>query len=128
MSQQNIDVARRTLEAFNTTGVGAAIDGMDPEVEFVGGGGAVYHGHAGVRELESLLRESFDEIRIEADEFRTAGDAVIALGRIRVQGRASGAAGESRRAWVMTFAAGRIVRLQTYEDQDEALEAVGALD
>jgi ketosteroid isomerase-like protein len=50
---------------------------------------------------------------------------VIALGRIRGQGRDSGAAIDSRAGWVAHFSGGRITRFQTYADRTDALKAVG---
>jgi ketosteroid isomerase-like protein len=130
MSQENVEFVRRALAVFNSGTTGPALDAiMDPEIEFVtsgvNAGQTIYHGLAGVRELQTHLREVFDEITIEPDEFRATGDAVVVLGRLCVRGRNSGAAVESRRAWVVTVREKKIVRQQTYDDQKEALEAVG---
>ncbi len=130
MSQENVEIVRRALAVFNSGDTGPALDAvMDPEIEFVtsgvNAGQASYYGLAGVRDLQMRLREVFDEITIEADDFRSTGDDVVVLGRLCVRGRNSGAAVESRRAWVVTVRAGKIVRQQTYDDRKEALEAVG---
>jgi len=79
-----------------------------------------------VRELQAQLQEAFDEIRIEADEIRAASDTVVVvLGRLRVRGRASGAVGSSTRAWVFTLRAGKVVRQETFAEQNEGMKAAG---
>jgi ketosteroid isomerase-like protein len=129
MSEDNVEIVRRCLDAFNRGDIGSTLDAMDPEIEWVGeergSSRATYHGHDGVRELVSLLEDAFAEIRLEPDEFRATTDAVVVLGRICVRGRGSGAVVESRRAWVLTLCDGKIVRQQTYDEQQEALEATG---
>ena len=53
MSQENLMLARRLVEAFNRHDVEAFITALDPSVEYHSAitvpGGAVYHGHTGVR-------------------------------------------------------------------------------
>jgi ketosteroid isomerase-like protein len=135
MSHNEVEIVQSCFEAFNRGDIDLALDGVDPAIEFVGeargtaedqGARARYHGHAGVRELHALLREAFDEIRLDPDEFRVTSDGVVlVLGRICVRGRGSGAVVESQRAWVFRLRDGKIAHWQTYDEQDEALEAVG---
>ena len=53
------------------------------------------------------------------------GDWVLALGRIRGEGRSSGVAIDARAGWVARFSDGRVTSFHTYPDRAEALEAVG---
>jgi hypothetical protein len=59
MSQENLLLARRLVEAFNRHDVEAFIAALDPSVEYHSAitvpGGAAYHGHAGVRRYREAL-------------------------------------------------------------------------
>src|SRR5436190_9454436 len=79
----------------------------------------------GVREAwrEGLL--AFGEIDFEVDGVIDAGDQVLAVIRERQVGRASGAPVEATHLAVWTFADGKVVRLQVFDDRQQALEAVG---
>jgi ketosteroid isomerase-like protein len=130
MSRDNVEIVRNALDALNRGDAASLFDSvLDPEIEFVTSGSEVgqagYFGFEGVRELQSLLEEAFSEIRIEADELRPSGDAVVVLGHLVVKGRASGAEGRSARAWVFTLRDGKITRQQTFQDQGAALASVG---
>jgi ketosteroid isomerase-like protein len=132
MSQENVEAFKRALDAGNRRDVEALLEELDPEVEWhvalpaSGTGGArVYPGHEGVREFQLELDETFDEIHIECAEIRDLGDRVLAIGHIRMTGKASGAETESPIAYVMEFTNGKAIRLRAYLDPNEALEAVG---
>jgi ketosteroid isomerase-like protein len=72
------------------------------------------------------LRESFDRLSFEADKFIEApGGEVVVLVHARGRGRSSGVDIDNHIAWVWTFRADKAVRLVVYEEQVEALEAVG---
>ena len=69
--------------------------------------------------------ESWESIRIEADEFIEAGEHVgDAQHPLRRQGR-DGIEVQARAAWVWTIRDGSITRLCFYQERQEALEAVG---
>jgi hypothetical protein len=63
----------------------------------LGGEQTVFRGHDGVREMLRDLNEAFGEIHIEISEIRDLGDRLVAIGRTRAHGKASGA--EPRRPW-----------------------------
>ena len=85
----------------------------------------MYRGHEGVRRLFRVIYDAFDEIHVEYSEVRDLGDRVVAIGRIRMRGKGSGAETESPAAVVIDIRTGRRIRIQTYLDPQEALEAVG---
>ena len=58
------------------------------------------------------------------DELIDAGDRVVGLARQRAKGLESGAPAEMTFAQVVTVRNGRIVRIENYSDQAEALAAV----
>jgi ketosteroid isomerase-like protein len=130
MSQENVDVVRRALEAFRHGDVEEMLSYMDPEGEWhsaiVGGAeGSVYTGHEGLRRWYADSFDSFEEIEGEWSEFRDLGDRVLALGRVKARGRASGVELDSPMGWVFTLRRGRVIKAEGFLSRAEALEAAG---
>jgi ketosteroid isomerase-like protein len=132
MSQENVEAYRRFLDAYNRRDVEAMLKELDAEVEYhpvlpmmLGGEATVYRGHEGVRRLFREVYDAFDEIHTEYSEVRDLGDRVVAIGRIRMRGKGSGAETESPAAVVIDFRHGKSIRIRTYLDPQEALEAAG---
>jgi ketosteroid isomerase-like protein len=77
------------------------------------------------------MRQFWDEwhsvwdLSIEISEFRDLGDTVVALGRMRVRGKASGIDLEGPVAYVAEYEGGLVRELRAYLDPNEVLEAVG---
>ncbi len=129
MSEENVEVMRMALEAFNRRdgeGFGALLAG-DAEIVPVRSAleGTVYRGRDAAAQYCAAVDTSWENLRWEVEEIRDGGDWVIALGRIRGRGRGSGAAIDAKGAWVAQFHEGLITRFQTYADRGEALKATG---
>jgi ketosteroid isomerase-like protein len=130
MSQQNVEVVRGALEAFNRGDMAAALAPVDPAVEIYPpvedpDMDDVYRGHDGaLRNLEQWL-EPWAEFRFEAEEFIDAGDRVVVTYSQRGRGKGSGVEIENRLTAVVSLRSGKIVRGQVYLDQAEALKAAG---
>ena len=132
MSEENVEAIKLATEAINRRDVEAALEVFDPEVEYyaalpvlLGDTAAVYRGPAGVRELFRDLYDVLDEIHVEYSEIRDLGDRVVAIGRVRIRGKASGASTESAVGVVSDVLDGKAIRVRTYLDPKEALEAAG---
>jgi uncharacterized protein len=131
VSAENVDVARRGYEAFNRGDLDGAIETMHPEVEWQtyivpGPGGGTYHGRDGVRQLWSDARSVFGDFRNEPERFLDVPpDRVVVFVRICGIGKESGAFVEARIAHLFTMRDGMAVRVQSFEDRDEALRAAG---
>jgi len=130
MSEENVEVARRTFEAIGRWDIDALLEFYDPEIEFlpltgtrVESGG--YLGHAGVREYFEEVATIWEDMHPHADDVRTVGDNVVLLGGCLVRGRGSGAEADSPMAWVLTVRDGKVTRHRGYRTREEALEAVG---
>lgn len=65
------------------------------------------------------------ELTIEVSDFRDLGETVLALGRIRTRGAASGIDLESPIGYVFEFDGGLMRKIRAYLDRQQALEAVG---
>jgi ketosteroid isomerase-like protein len=132
MSQENIEAFERGLQAYNQQDIEVLLDVLDPEVEWrpavqkmLGGEATVYRGHEGIREMLRDLSETLNEINVEFSEVRDQGDQVVAIGRLRTRGRASGVVTEAPLGYVADFRNGIAIRIRTYVDPKEALEAAG---
>ncbi len=131
MSQENVEIVRRTVEAILRGEWEQAAQLLDPDAEGHGtvGGlseGTVMRGIAQFRQsFEQEDAEAWDERRLEAEEFLDAGDRVVVLVREFRRGRGSGIELETNTAVVFEVRDGRVVRIQGYMDRAEALEAAG---
>ena len=133
MSQENVEVFMRAWDAGDRRDVEALLAVLDVEVEWHAalpmlGGDAVYRGHDGVRSFLSEVYEVLGDTRFEFPDIRDAGDQVVALGRFRGRGEASGVATETPFAYIVDFRNGKAIRVRSYLDHRDALEAAGLSD
>ena len=132
MSEENVESFKRGVEACNRRGVEALLEGLDPEVEWhpalevlLGGDATAYRGHEGVRELLRDTDETLGEIQVVFSKIQDLGDRIVAIGRLRIRGKESGAETESPVALVAELKSGKPIRIRTYLDPNEALQAAG---
>jgi ketosteroid isomerase-like protein len=127
-----LEAFRRGVEAGNRGDVETLLQELDPEVEWhsalhalLGGEQTVFRGHDGVREMFRDAYEAFGAIRIEISEIRDLGDRLVAIGRYRAVGKASGAETLTPFALVTEIKNGKTTSVRGYLDPKDALEAVG---
>ena len=132
MSQENVEAVKRGLDAYNRRDVEALLEEADPEVEWhpallapLEGEPTVYRGHEGIRKFFRDVDDVLAEIKVEYSDIRDLGDRVLAIGRLHTRGNQSGAVSESPIASVSDFKNGKTIRVRTYLDPNEALEATG---
>ena len=129
MSQQNVEIVRDAISAFERAGVEAALEYFDPRLEWFGPpewpDERLYEGYDGLRRVVALWNESFDEFRLALDRAIDAGDHVIALLYQRVRIKGSNSEIEHRVGWDCEVLNGRIARVHPYFSWAEALKAVG---
>ena len=128
MSQENVEIVRRSCEAFDAGDYEAALEAFAPDIQydlshFPDGG--VYRGREGVREAFRIWLGTWDGYRQERDEFVDAGDEVVVAVREYGRGKGSGLALERRTFGVWTLRDGGVVRIRFYSAMADALEAVG---
>ena len=129
MSAENVELARRLIEAANRRDFEAIAEGMDPLIEWNDQrelpGAASHHGvEAVLRRLRAVLEEWAD-FRVEAQQFVAAGEQVVITSRVSAKGQVSGAPVERVTFGVNEYRAGRLVRVSIYGTKAEALKAVG---
>jgi uncharacterized protein len=132
MSQENVEVVRRALEAWGRGDTKAAADLLDPEVEWsmppnIPEAGTYRGRDEVVRRVEEFL-EAWDDLAVTVEELVDAGgDRVVALVRYSGRGRESGIeiSGVATDAQVWTVRDGKALRVELYGGTAEALEAAG---
>jgi ketosteroid isomerase-like protein len=134
MSQQNVEVVHRAIEANRSDDLEAAVEALvalsDPSIEYTSVMAALesrtYRGHDGIRRYVRDLADAWEEWRPEAEEvFDVGPDTVIAVFGTHTIGKGSGVPVEARRAAVFLLSEGKITRGRTYPNREEALEAAG---
>ncbi len=130
MSQEsrNVEIARSVVNALNRGDVdsaleNAALDFVFDQTRAVGLDRGSFDRDQ-TRRLWRDLEDHWGSIEFRFDEFIAAGEHVISPFDNRLIGR-DGISVEARGAWVWRFRDGLITHIVLYQDQAEALEAVG---
>jgi len=129
MSQENVEIVRRAIEAFNRQDLDVALRDIAPDATVDwshsrGPDAGVYVGHDAIRRFWTDLTEPFEENTIVPTEFIPHGEHVV----VPITGRMTGRGGirvEAKTVMVATLRRGRVVRWTMYQDRTEALRAVG---
>jgi len=129
MSNENVDKARDFIDAYNRRDFDAAVEAFDPEIEWVlpeRQSSDSCRGPDEVKRFWEGLDETFDELRLEPQEYLDAGDRVATRLRHHGRGKRSGLEiNEELYHQVVTFRGGRMVRIEYFGEWSEALEAAG---
>jgi ketosteroid isomerase-like protein len=128
MSQENVKLAHRVVDAFNRRDLDAVLALMDDHVEGVPPLASIegqYHGHAGVRRWWESLLSGLSDFTVEIVEVRDLGDLTVALLRNRAHGAVSNAPVEERLWFVGEWREGKAIWWQSFRTEAEALEAAG---
>jgi ketosteroid isomerase-like protein len=136
MSQENVEVVRRLIEAWNrneqerVVPLERVVPFLDPDVIVDTTRRIInpktYAGIEGIRAMLAERDEVWGEFRVEPDEFVDAGDRVVAIGRLVGKGRGSGVEVNQPIADVFTLHGGRVTRCEIgYSDRGNAFEAAG---
>jgi ketosteroid isomerase-like protein len=129
MSQEHVDKTRDFIDAYNRRDFDAAVRCFDPEIEWVLPPLQRSDSCRGPDEVIRFwegLDETFEELRLDAQEFVDAGDRVAVRLRFYGRGKGSGAELETEMYHqVTTFRDGTMVRIEYVTSWAEALQAAG---
>jgi ketosteroid isomerase-like protein len=134
MSQENVEIVRRTWQAFADGGLDALAEFWDDEINWRAIEGAVddvgeIQGAEAMRRYLQDWLDTFEDITSVPTELLDVGDGrVVAVLHVTGRARLSGVRTELRYAIVYTLRDGKIVRGREYADRQEALQAVGLAD
>jgi ketosteroid isomerase-like protein len=130
MSQENVEIVRAALEAFNRGDVDAVVADAAPDLEYVAtgaipGAGGVYRGPEGFRRFLETFWGEFADARTELHEFIDAGSRVLVSQTLRGRGKQSGVEANWPVWQLWTLRDGKIVRGRGYTSRQEAVDAAG---
>jgi ketosteroid isomerase-like protein len=129
MSQRNVELNRRAIEAYNAGDVDAFIAYADPSVEFhaaFAAVGGVYHGHDGLRRFFRDIADAWgDENSLEPEAYFDLGERTLAFYVLHARGRRSGAEVATPIAHVLTWREGLVVYGKSYIHREDALSELG---
>jgi ketosteroid isomerase-like protein len=132
MSEENVEVVRRAVQAFNDRDIAELADLITEDYEFtpylpaaVEKTTTMYRGRQGLRDYMKDAGEAWQSIQIHLDEVRDLGDRALAFGEMRARARGSGIDARVPLAWVLEFRDGKVSRYQSFGDTPEAREAAG---
>ncbi len=141
MSQENVELVRRGYEKLQRYVNEHAVDFpglgefLDPDIDWRGPRqfpdlAEPHYGHEGVRDYIAKIYEALDDYRMVPEEFIDAGDdQVLVFSREGGRGRGSGAEVYSQpTAHLWTMRDGKAIRMQSYWEREDALEAAGLSD
>jgi ketosteroid isomerase-like protein len=121
------------IEAFNETGVEAALPYLHPEIEWVAPPewleDRLYKGHDGIRRLSAYWTQLFDEYRVMPQQVMDAGEGRVVL-LLQQEGRiiGSGDRVESPLGYLVEIRDALVARVEIFFSWEATLEAAGLSD
>jgi ketosteroid isomerase-like protein len=133
MSQENVELVLKGVEAWNRRDAALWLSYAAPEVEWMPAGPAaveraVYRGHEEVASGLEGVWETWEEFRLEESEIRDLGQSVLWLGRVKMRGRASHVELDQEFAALSELRGGKVVKVQAFLAWRDAVEAAGLTD
>ena len=133
MSERNVELLRRWIEAFNSRDIEAVIALCDPAIEFrsvfAAVGGGVYHGHDGMRKWHRDLQEAWGEqIRLQPEAYFDRGEYLLMFFVYHGRGEHSGAEVATPATSVAQWRDGVLTHSTVYLDRAQALRDVGVTE
>lgn len=131
MSEENLDVVRRSFEALVSGDFETAFASFDPHAEWATAedepDSRTYYGLERVRRLVASFAEPwadrFDRA-VLPEEYIDLGDWIVVPTSGRLHGRGSGIEMDIRETYAVRLRGGRIIRVEEYRTREQALEAV----
>ena len=129
MSEENVNVAEQTYEAFGRGDVPAVLENFQPDVEWHAAEGlpwgGVHNGRDAVaQDVFGALMAAFDDFALHLERFVDSDDFVVALGRYSGKGKQGGKPLDAAFAHVWEFEDGKLKRFQHHTDTVKFQEAM----
>jgi ketosteroid isomerase-like protein len=129
-TEQRIAILRAAYAAFNRGDIDAAVQSLDPNIdwteptEFPGGGS--YHGREGAKQYLANSRASVAEVISEPEQFMVTGDRIVVFVYARVRPKNSTTWQEVRLADVYLFRDLTPIQMKAFADRQQALQWANA--
>lgn len=127
MSEENVEIVRRAWETWERGDLTGWLELVSDDLvtRRVGLDNATYHGPEGFLEQASEWGEGFADWSVAAEEFIDTGNQVVVRNHQTARGDASGVPIAMDFWFVYTVSQGKIVRVDMFVNEREALEAAG---
>jgi uncharacterized protein len=129
MSQENVEIVRRLVGAWNGGNIDTLLSFFDPDCEVIFPPEVPepgpFHGHAELRQWAEGFMAAWESHHAEIVETHDAGDTVVVSLHLTGRGGGSGVEMEETDAHLFALRNGKIVRWQNFLDHSEALEVIG---
>jgi len=130
MSQQNVELVRNAFDAFTRGDTDGVLQLCHEDISItqppeLPGVSRQQRGHSGVLEAFSIWPEQWDDYYIEILRTADSGDYVVVTTRTGGRGKQSGVEVKMEFAFVFTVRDEKIVEMQIFMREDQALEAAG---
>jgi ketosteroid isomerase-like protein len=128
VSQDNVEIVRSMYAAFAEQGLDAALEFMDPEFETTTPGSLAsepdtYRGFDGIRRYFGSFGDAMQDLYFESDGFTVVGDQVLVETTMHARGRTTGIEAAQRAFLLWTVRAGKVSRMETFAEREQALRA-----
>jgi ketosteroid isomerase-like protein len=131
MSQENMELVRRAIDAYNRGDVDGFLENWAPDAvcdwsNSRGLDAGVFRGHGEIRAFAQRFLGTWDEARIElvGDPIEVEDGLLIFENVAHLRGR-DGVETQARSAFLVTIQDGEQTALTLFQSKQEALEAVG---
>jgi ketosteroid isomerase-like protein len=129
MSQQNVEIVRRSLDAYGRRDIDAmrSLPHPDFELDWSASRGSLVGVYRGIEEALRFWTEyyeAFEAIVVKPDRFIETGDLVVVPNVAHLRGR-DGIEVTTRSTLVYSVHDRQITRICLYQDEGDALKAVG---
>jgi hypothetical protein len=131
MSEENVELVRRTIGLFNAREIERALDLVPDDFEMdwsnsIGPLKGIYRGRQEVVRLWRTFLDAWDEVQWNPEEIIEVDETqVVVVNHVEMRGRGSGVDVDAIGVQLWTFEAGEAQRVKLYQSKAEALEAAG---
>jgi ketosteroid isomerase-like protein len=128
MSEGNMEVVRRSTEAYNRGDIDGTLESWAPDAVLDwsrsrGPDAGVFRGRTAIREFMQEFLATFETARLDlVDPVEVQGGVLVVENVAHLRGR-DGIQVEARSAWLVTLRDGKQTSLTLYQTRAEALEA-----
>ncbi len=129
MSQENVELVKRLIDAFNRRDVDGFAECTTADFEWITSmsavEGEVFRGREGIDTYFGRMKEAWNEFLALPDDYRDLGERVLFEGRLQGRGLGSGVPVTTRLDILYDVRGGEISKMHSFLDHGEALRAAG---